>query len=132
MRRGSAAYSRGEYDRAAVGLARALEPQSKSPQVLYAFGVNELARGNTEQGLAYLERADRGACSVFLQYQVILWKLAVELSLPTVDAVLLFNGHDREDLFIDSAHPSARGHELIAQALYPVRKIAVSAIQHAF
>lgn len=120
LARGSKAYLEGDFAAsiATYQQARAFEPDS--PSVLYELGVAEIAQGQTASGLERLRRADGLACSTFLSYQVALWKLAVELSVPLVDLMLVLQPHTDESLFIDAAHPSAIGHRRIAQALWPV------------
>lgn len=71
-----------------------------------------------DAGQRHLEQADRLACNVFLHYQVRVRKVAVDLDVPIVDAVLLFQAHEGESLYLDAAHPNARGHHLIGEALW--------------
>ena len=90
-----------------------------SPLAHYDLGAAKLAAGD-DNGLQDLRAADRLACSAFLQYQVVLWKLSAELAVPVVDITLHFQAHDGESMFLDPAHPNVKGHRLIAEALWPV------------
>jgi hypothetical protein len=90
----------------------------------------DLALRNRADGLAALDRADRLACSVFLHYQVLLWKVATELSVPIVDVTMAFQAYDKGPLFLDQAHPTPAGHRLIAEALWPTLRELLRSPQH--
>ena len=119
LRDGAESYAAGDLARAAERFAAALEVQADSPLALYDLGVVRLAMGDTERGLAALEAADRHACNVFLQYQVILWKLGIELHVPVVDLTPHFQAHGGGELLFDPAHANAPGHRVIADAVWP-------------
>jgi hypothetical protein len=91
--------------------------QPDAPLAHYDLGVARLADG--QDGLPELATADRLACSIFLQHQIVLWRLARELDVPVVDLTLFFQAHDGEELFLDPAHPNAAGSRIIAEALWP-------------
>jgi lysophospholipase L1-like esterase len=118
LAQGAAAWVEGDLAAARRAFSEALRRQPDSPLALYDLAVVDLAEGESAAGLARLERADRLACSAFLHYQVVLRRLAAELDVPVVDLLLLFQAHDGEQLLLDSAHPTPRGHELIARALW--------------
>jgi hypothetical protein len=126
LQRGAIAFNAGDHALARRNFAAALRRESDSPLALYARGVVDLESGHTDAGLKRLAWAGRRACNVFLQYQVILRRVAAELDVPVVDAMLLFLAHDGEPLYLDSAHPNPRGHALIAEALWPVLREIVS------
>jgi lysophospholipase L1-like esterase len=116
---GAEAYVNGDYARAVARFERAVELDPKSPLALYDLGVAKIANGQTTEGLASLESAETLACNVFLQYQVRIWRVALELDVEVVDLMLHFQTRDASSLFIDAAHPSAEGHALISDALLP-------------
>jgi lysophospholipase L1-like esterase len=119
LRFGAAAWIRGDRERAAQSFQAALAQAPDSPIARYDLGVAEIAAGKSEWGLRRLEAAGALACNVFLQYQVAVHELAVELDVPVVDMVVRFQAFDAAALYLDPAHPSPRGHELIAEALWP-------------
>jgi len=57
------------------------------------------------------------SCNVFLQYQVIARRVAVEHSVPVIDLILAFQSEAAEPLFMDPAHPSPEARDLIARAV---------------
>jgi lysophospholipase L1-like esterase len=118
LARGAVAYERSDYRLAATRFSRALEVEPEAPLALYALGAAEIAMESVASGLARMQRAEELACNVFLQYQVALWRIGVEMGVPVVDVLLVFHAHSREELFLDEAHPTARGHRLIAEALH--------------
>jgi hypothetical protein len=122
------AYAQRAFDRAAAAerFAALAAAHPEAPLVAYDLGVSLLASGQSEAGLAALAVADRLACNTFLHYQVVAWRLGVELGVPVVDATLPFQAHDGEPLYVDTAHPNAAGHRLIAEALWPV----IDAVRH--
>jgi lysophospholipase L1-like esterase len=125
LQEGAARFVEGDLAAAAERFAEALRLDPDSPLALYGLGVVEILEGDASAGLERLERADALACNVFLAYQVALWRLAVELDVPVVDVLLLFQAHDGEPLYLDPAHPNPPGNELIAEALWPrVRELA--------
>jgi hypothetical protein len=130
LRDGAQAFMGGDDATAQSHFKAALDLQPDVPLAWYDLGLTQLAVDPTASpadlalssradGLAALERADRLACSVFLHYQVLLWKLAMELSVPIVDATMAFQAYDAGPLFLDQAHPTPAGHRLIAEALWP-------------
>ena len=118
LQQGARAYIGRNFEEAARRFARAVELDPDSPLAHYDLGVSRLAMGDAA-GLRDLSEADRLACNVFLLYQVLIWKLAVDLDVAVVDLTLQFQAHDGEMLFLDPAHPNAAGHRLIAEALWP-------------
>ena len=125
LHRGAVAWESGEREISWREFSEALRLQPDSPLALYDLGVVELESGNPS-GMQRLVEADRLACSVFLKYQVAMWRVATQLNVPVVDAVLLFQAHEGEALYLDPAHPSPLGHRLIAEALWPVLERLVS------
>jgi len=117
LRDGAQAFIDGSYARARERFAAALERQPDSPLAHYDLGVNEVASGDAGAGLRALGEADRLACSAFLHYAFLVWKVAVDLAVPVVDITLSFQGHEGEPLFLDPAHPNRAGHEIVARAL---------------
>ena len=120
LRRGARAYVAGDYAQAVATFTQAVERQPASPLARYDRGVAALAAGDRETGWRDLQEADRLACNVFVQYDVILWKVAIDLDVPVIDLLLQFQAQDGETLFRDPAHPSAAGARAIADALWPV------------
>ena len=118
LKRGAEAYVRGDHAVAVRAFAAVVEEHPASPLARYDLGVAMLTMGD-RRGLAELDRAQALACNVFLQYQVALWKVGVDLDVPLVDVTLFFQAHDQEPLFIDAAHPSREGHRIVADALWP-------------
>ena len=104
---------------AARAFEAALKIDPESPPALYDLGVASIAMGDTAEGLRLLARADALACNVFLQYQVVAWRVAVELDVPVVDLVLGFQAQDAGALYLDPAHPNAAAGDVIASALWP-------------
>jgi lysophospholipase L1-like esterase len=92
--------------------------QPDSPLAHYDLAVAKLSAGN-DDGLRDLALADRLSCNVFLHYQTILWRVARDLEVPVVDIALHFQAYRGGELFLDPAHPSATGHQIIADALWP-------------
>jgi len=119
LQQGARAYVETRYAEAQQYFESATATQPDVPLARYDLGVAKLANGNRE-GLQDLAEADRLACNVFLEHQVILWRLAQELGVPVVDITLYFQAHDGEPLFLDPAHPNRNGHQIIAEALWPV------------
>jgi hypothetical protein len=97
-----------------------LRTEPHSPLALYDLGSTLLAQGRVEAGLGFLAEAERLSCSIFLRYQIILWRVAAEYGIPMVDLMLHFQAHDPNRLFMDPAHPSAEARDVIASALWPV------------
>jgi lysophospholipase L1-like esterase len=116
---GARAYVRGDFATAVERFTAALALQPDSPLIRYDRGVALIASGQRSEGLQELREADRLACNVFLQYQVLIWKIATELDVPVVDITLAFQAHDGESLFLDPAHPNPAGHRIIAEMLLP-------------
>jgi lysophospholipase L1-like esterase len=120
LSRGARAYAENRLASAASTFRSAVKLDPNSPLALYDLGATYLQLGETTQGLQRLAQADRLACNVFLQYQVIVRRLAAELHVPVVDLVLYFQAQDAGSLFRDPAHPSAEARDVIANALWPV------------
>jgi lysophospholipase L1-like esterase len=118
LRSGARSWVAGDLAGAEASFEAALRLQPDSPLAHYDLGVVELASRRTEEGLRHLATADRLACNVFLQYEVAVWRVAMDLDVPVVDMVLGFQAVDAGRLFIDSAHPNGEGHRLIADALW--------------
>ena len=117
LRDGARAFVAGDYARATQSFIAALERQPDSPLARYDLGVVKLASGDQTGGMRELEEADRLACSAFLHYNVLAWRVARDLAVPVVDITLYFQAHDGEPLFLDPAHPNRAGHVIIAGAL---------------
>jgi lysophospholipase L1-like esterase len=117
---GARAYAEGHLVEAARVFRAAVRIDPDSPLALYDLGATSLDLGETAEGLRLLARADRLACNVFLQYQVIVRRVAAELRVPVVDLVLHFQAHDAASLFRDPAHPSVEARDVIAGVLWPV------------
>lgn len=117
LRTGAEAYVRGDLQAAEREFSRAVALQPDVPLAAYDLGVTHLSAGRSETGLRELERASHLACSIFLEFQVVLWRVAAELDVRIVDLTLHFQAHDG-DLFLDPAHPNLDGQGIIAQALW--------------
>jgi lysophospholipase L1-like esterase len=118
LRAGSAAYVAGDWSAAEREFARAVEEKPDVPLSAYDLGVARLKAGRREAGLADLDRASRLACSIFLEFQVVLWRVAAELDVPVVDLTLHFQAQEDSKLFLDPAHPNLAAQEIIARALW--------------
>jgi lysophospholipase L1-like esterase len=118
LQQGAAAYVAGDLASAEREVVRAGAAMPDSPLAAYDLGVVHLRAGNSTAGLADLDRASHLACSVFLEYQVVLWRVAEELKVPVVDLTLHFQAHDGETLYLDPAHPDVGAQEIIARALW--------------
>jgi lysophospholipase L1-like esterase len=119
LRNGARAYVEGDNAKALRIFDRAVAQQADSPLALYDRGVVRLILGDREQGLRDLDESVRLSCNVFVQYNVVAWKVAVESDVPVADLTLRFQAREGE-LFLDPAHPTAEGHRLIAQELQPL------------
>lgn len=119
LQQGARAFVAGDYAGALSHFTAATQRQPDAPLAVYDRGVALLAAGD-DSGLRELERADALACNVFLHYLVSAWRVARELAVPGVDISLHFQAHDGDALFLDPAHPTATGHRIIADALWPV------------
>jgi hypothetical protein len=125
---GAREYVRGDFEAATRMFVRARTMRPNSPLANYDLGVSLLAQGVKVRGLELLAEADALACNVYLQYQTATWRVATELDVPAIDIVLHFQskGADAGELFIDPAHPTSAGHEIIANALAPALKSVIS------
>jgi len=120
LQQGAQAYVDGDYSTAISRFTAATMQQPDSPLAFYDLGVARLSAGR-KIGFADLEHADALACNVFLHYLVAAWRVARDLDVPVVDISLYFQAHNQGDpLFLDEAHPTAPGHRIIADALWPV------------
>jgi len=117
LRGGARSYVSGDLQAAEREFARAVSMQPDVPLAAYDLGVTHLTLGRRKAGLEELERASHLACSVFLEFQVVLWRVATELDVPIVDLSLHFQAHEG-DLYLDPAHPNLDGQEIIAKALW--------------
>jgi lysophospholipase L1-like esterase len=116
---GARDFASGKLERATRTFERIVKEAPDSPLAHYDLAVAQFARGDSEEGLGHLARAEEIACNVFLRYQAITWRVALEHEVPVVDAVLHFQtrGVTAGGLFLDPAHPSPEGHAIIARAL---------------
>lgn len=121
LRAGARAYVRGDYPTALARFNEAAAQQPLSPLALYDRGLARLASGDAH-GIDDLHEADRLSCNVFLHYLVTAWDVARALDVPVVDIGMHFQAVEQtadDPLFLDPAHPTATGHRLIADALWP-------------
>jgi lysophospholipase L1-like esterase len=118
LRAGARAYRDGDAATAHARFAAAIERQPDSPLAHYDLGVASFAIGRGGDGLDELVRADSLACSIFLRYQLLTWKVARDLDVPVVDLTLFFQAAGGEPLFLDQAHPNEAGQRIIADALW--------------
>jgi lysophospholipase L1-like esterase len=141
LRTGAEAYVRGDFAAAEEAFGRAVAKQPDVPLATYDLGVTQLRLGRSDGGLKELERASHLACSIFLEFQVVLWRVANQLDVPVVDLTFHFQAHDGEKLYLDPAHPNLAGQDIIAQALWdelrtrltpdPGRKTALTRVENA-
>jgi lysophospholipase L1-like esterase len=118
LRSGARAYRDGDAAAASERFRAAIERQPDSPLAHYDLGVASLALGRPADGLDELVRADSLACSIFLRYQLLTWKVARDFDVPVVDLTLFFQAASGEPLFLDQAHPNEAGQRIIADALW--------------
>ncbi len=118
LRVGAQFFVRGELDAANEIFETAVASAPNSPLAQYDVGVSRIALGRIEEGLRALDEASSLACNVFLQYQVRLRHIAVELDVTVIDLMMHFQSHEGGRLYIDPAHPSPAGAALIAEALW--------------
>jgi len=113
------AYASGSLAATQKGFERAVAPDRVSTMALYDLGATSMDRGQFEVGAALLARAERSSCNVFVQYQRIIRRVAIETSVPVVDLMLAFQTRPAGPLFLDPAHPSPAARDVIAGALWP-------------
>jgi hypothetical protein len=125
------AYTSNAPGLAKTGFAEAVERDPKSPLALYDLGATLVGLGVVAAGMDLLARAEAASCNVFLQYQVIIWRVASELSVPVIDLMLAFQAQNAGPLFSDPAHPSPEARDVIAKAAWRVLKRQVALQQAA-
>jgi len=117
LARGAARFAAGDVAAAEVKFRAALARAPDAPLAHYDLGVAQLASGRAGEGLAHLAEASRLSCSVFLQYAERLWRVAAEEKLSVLDVLLLFQSRNARPFFLDPAHLTPRGHDVLARAL---------------
>lgn len=117
LREGARALNAGQLVEAERLFSQAVALAPTSPLAHYDLGIAKIARGNQEEGLAALDKAETLACNVFLTYQVSLRRIAIEEDVAVVDIIPIFQAQKDSRLFLDFAHPNKVGNELIAEAL---------------
>ena len=117
LRLAAGAIREGNAEDAQSFVSAALRHTSDAPLVLFTAGSLELMRGREQESDAFFERANRAACNIFLSYHIASLKVASELDVAFVDALIAFQAHDSAgDLFLDPAHPSVAGHRVLGEA----------------
>jgi tetratricopeptide (TPR) repeat protein len=111
-----------------VDRALALDP---SPPLLHYLRAQCLERQGRldEAEAAYAQSREQmiGNLGSRLSINTVIRRVATQTGVPLVDAARIFDAHEHasghhfnEDLIVDDCHPSALGHQLIADALAPL------------